>query len=179
MFCIAQPRELTIKSIGLLSPQYLPERFFLIVRTLVVLCRSEWGISLMDRYKPHIRAKAILPVSFSSVDEVLCFFLLQSDIRNSEYYQHLESLRLKQIPTLVVYGEKDKAIPKKDYQEFTRRLGADQRDLIIYSDPKGIVKHSERENWIKVLSFKTGGHFCYAKYSREVYQQLAKHCLQI
>ena len=176
---MAQPQELTVKSIGLFSPQYLPERFYVIVRSLVVFCQSKWGIKLMDTYKPHIRAKAILPVSFSSVDEVLCFFLLQSDIKNSEYYEYLENLRSKQIPTFVVYGQKDAVIPNKDFQEFTRRLGADRKDLMVYSDSKGSEKDSERENWIKVLSFKSGGHFCYAKYSQEVNRQLAKHCLQI
>ena len=133
----------------------------------------------MDRYKPHIRAKVILPVSFSDVDEVLCFFALQSQIKNSEYYQYLEELKAKQIPTLIVYGERDKAIPKHDFQEFTNRLGADSRDLTVYSDHNLVFKSSERENWIKVLSFRSGGHNCFAKYSEDINKQLAKHCLQL
>ena len=133
----------------------------------------------MDNFRPHLSARAILPVSFSSVDQVLCFFLLQSNIRNEEYYQYLENLRIKQMPTLVVYGERDKAIPRRDYEKFIKRLGADTNDMIRYSHFNTIEKESEVKNWIKVLSFERGGHFCYAKYSEEVNKQLAKHCLNI
>ena len=119
----------------------------------------------MDIIKPHLRFKGFAPMTYQSVDEVLYFLLVHSYIKNNEFHKKLEILKEKKIPTLVVYGEKDKLIIKSNFEELISRLGADRRDYIICSDNNTIEKHIERENWIKVLAIRSGGHFAYQRNS--------------
>ncbi|CAG2180028.1 unnamed protein product, partial [Oppiella nova] len=76
-----EPRDLTLRSVGIFSPQYLSDRFFLINKLLSNFSRNKFGIAFMDAIKAHELARGRSPLVFNSVDEVLYFVLVHSYIQ--------------------------------------------------------------------------------------------------
>ena len=172
-----------IKSIGLFCPQplWLSKYFFNLSQLFSLFTLHKVGIGFMDQIRPHLIAhKMGYPMSYANVDEVLLTVLIGSNgLDQHLLHQRLQYIKNNKIPTLVVYGQRDKLILKRNFQLLVQDLGADQKDFTIYSEDNKIEKHCEREEFVKVLSFKSGGHFCFAKYSEEVNKHLVKHCLQM
>ena len=125
----------------------------------------------MDAIKAHELARGRSPLVFNSVDEVLYFVLVHSYIQNNEFYEKLDILQTKRIPTLVVYGQSDKLVPKDNFERLVTRLGADPSDTTLYSDDilNTIPDHNK---WIKAVALKTGGHFGYNRFSQIVGKHL-------
>ncbi|CAG2103668.1 unnamed protein product [Medioppia subpectinata] len=151
----SEPRELTIRSLGIFSPQYLSDRFFEVNKLLSNFARNKFGIAFMDAIKPHMISKGRSPITFNSVDEVLYFVLVHSYVVNKEFYHKLDILKSMKIPTLVVYGENDKLVPKENFERFVERLGAKPTDRTIYAD-NTIESNSDHNNWVKVVTLKSG-----------------------
>ncbi|XP_054153582.1 uncharacterized protein LOC128952249 [Oppia nitens] len=172
------PQELTIRSIGIFSPQYLSDRFFKINKFFAIFTTNKLGIAVMDWLKPHELLKGRSPMTYNSVDEVLFFALVHSYIENTDYYKKLEVLKTMKLPTIVVYGESDKLVSKRNFEEFVERLGAQHKDFSIYSMDNQIEKDLNHiNNWIKVLNLKSGGHFAYQKFSQIVGKHLERDLL--
>ena len=164
-----------------MNPQYAGAKgqyFFDRCKKFSFLTKYRLGIAFMDLIKPHILMRNRYPMSYDSVDELLFFILVHSTIQTSKLHKSLELLQSLRIPTLYVYGEKDKLIKTEWYSEMAHRLGAEQKDVVIYSEDKQIEKVSECENWIKVLVLRGGGHFGFVKYNEEVCKHLIHNCLQ-
>ena len=142
------------------------------------LAKYKFWIALMDRIRPDILARDRFPLAFANVDEFLFFLIVHSTINISHLRQRLNFLKSNKLPTLFVYGEKDKLIKKEDYELFYQRLGADLNDVVIYSKDKILEKDAQTNNWIKVLNLREGGHFAYSNYTEEVAKHLEEQVLK-
>jgi pimeloyl-ACP methyl ester carboxylesterase len=129
----------------------------------------------MDALKPHLIAHKVgYPMSLANVDEVLLTVTISLFVEHEKLHQRLQQLKNKRIPTLVVYGERDKLVLKNSFNKLLEDLGVNQKDLNYFSADGTIEKTITNEDWIKVLIFRNGGHFAYAKYSDIVNNQINK-----
>ncbi len=123
--------------------------------------------------KPHLIAnKSGYSMSYANVDEFLLTVTLPLFAESEKLHQRLQELKNKKIPTLVVYGEKDKLVLKNNFNKLLQDLGVNQLDLNYFSADGTIEKTITNEDWIKVLIFRNGGHLAYAKYSDIVNNQI-------
>ena len=143
------------------------------------MTRSEFGIKLMDAIKPNLIAHRMgYPMSYENVDEVLLTVVFGANaLDRHKLHQRLEYLKNNQIKTLVVYGQRDKLIVKENFKRLIRDLGADKKDFVVYSKNDSIEREADPQSQVRVLSFRNGGHFAFAKYAEEVHKHLVKHCL--
>ncbi|CAG2103669.1 unnamed protein product [Medioppia subpectinata] len=138
----SKPEDLKIGSIGLFCPQplWVTKLFFRLSRNLAYFAENKIGIKLMDVLRPDLIAHRFgYPMRFESVDEVLMLWLF-SRLDPNNLHKRLEYLKNHKIPTLVVYGERDKLIQKS----------ANERDFVRFTDEN--TPQSRPQNDDKILS---------------------------
>jgi len=140
-----------------------------------MLAQYKLGIKIMDALKPHIIAhKAGYPMSYANVDEVILTAVLSIGVEQDKLHHRLKVLRDRKTPTVIVYGERDKLVLKSNFKQLLEDLGVNDKHLSYYFSDGSIDKASTDEDWIKVLIFRSGGHFAFAKYCDIVNDQIYK-----
>lgn len=119
----------------------------------------------MDALKPHLIAHKLgYPMTLANMDQFFLIVLMPLFAEREKLHHRLEVLRNNKIPTLVVYGERDKLILKSNFKRLLEDLGANEKHLNYYSTDGTIENNFTEEEWIKVMIFRSGGHFAFAKY---------------
>ena len=95
---------------------------------------------------------------------------------NTRLQGRLEILKQRKIPTLFVLGEKDNLLPKKKYFDLIKILGATDDHITFVDEPNVKSVRKISNDWIKVLDFKSGGHFCHIK-CHSIFNQEVKQFL--
>ena len=91
----------------------------------------------------------------------------------SNIKRRYERLAEKRIPTLFVMADKDNLFPKWKFEKTLEFMSANREELFTYIGLNGETEsESSAREWIQVLDFRFGGHFCFLKYS-EVFH---KYC---
>ncbi|XP_054169369.1 uncharacterized protein LOC128966544 [Oppia nitens] len=144
----SDPRNLVIKSLGLFCPQPLwhQKHYLNISKFLSNFAKTETRIKFLEVLKVHKYAhKFYYPIEYPNVDQLLFVSIYASGVNPDELHQRIKYLRKEKIPTLVVFGERDKTIHKKAVKQFVDELGVVDNDYIIYSDNKTLEKDSVRK----------------------------------
>ena len=129
----------------------------------------------MEWLRPDLIARGRIPYEFSNVDHFFYFLLVHRTIKVSDLHRRIEVLKNKRLPTLMVYGELDKLIHKENSERLYRRFGAELEDVVVYGEDGALERNSQRNNWIKVMNFRFGGHFAYDRHCEEVGKHIEEH----
>ncbi|KAL1428157.1 hypothetical protein MTO96_016957 [Rhipicephalus appendiculatus] len=76
----------------------------------------------------------------------------------------LESVALKQIPTLVAISENDRLLAYNVLMAVCTVLGASPKDLWRYGKEGQLLAAGAPESWLKVLSFEKGTHYPFVRH---------------
>ena len=82
-------------------------------------------------------------------------------------------LKENKIPTIFAFGQRDSLIPKETFYEFLNYLRANENSFKYYDSKGSLERHEANEDWIKVLVFRSGGHFAYLNFSEIVNEEIS------
>ncbi len=86
----------------------------------------------------------------------------------------LEFLAQKQIPTLFVMGEKDGLFSKDKFFNTLEIIGGNREECFTNIDIDGEYEsRAVTKDWIRVLNFRFGGHFCFKKCSKVFHKEFS------
>lgn len=74
---------------------------------------------------------------------------------------------------LVIFGDRDGLLPRNKFGMILDILGVEEKNFTIYDENDQLQQEGNFEDWIKVLNFKSGGHFCYLKYDEVFHRFVA------
>lgn len=91
------------------------------------------------------------------------------------YYARLRELSAKQIPTLVTFSSNDKICPADVSYGQIYELNASEWDFDIYEQYENIlVQSATDQSWIKVVDFRSAGHYMYNTHPDIVHSYIAE-----
>lgn len=92
--------------------------------------------------------------------------LLWNTVFNSRYEtvaERLFELHLRRVPTLFIYGEKDKLFKKEIFEEELRVMGANEDFFTIIDEDFEMMQEGKfQDDWLKVLLLRGGGHYAFS-----------------
>ena len=101
-----------------------------IFQTIAYFSRNRFGIKVFDKIRiDSIAHKLGSPMTYTDVNEVLLMNSFYCNgLEQNTLHKKLEFIRNK-IPILVVYGERDKLVLKKDFKQLTQDLGINEKNF--------------------------------------------------
>ena len=171
----SEQQQFNIKSLALFCPQplWLKPHYFAMNKPFALLSQNSFGIKLFEILKPHLIANKF---GYSMVYKDLNEFLLAANILSNNEENKLNAslkwLKESKTPTIFVYGQRDSLIPKQTFDRLLNDLGANQNSFKYYDSKGSLEKHQANEDWIKVLVFRSGGHFAYLNFSKIVNEEV-------
>ncbi|KAI1305774.1 hypothetical protein HDE_01133 [Halotydeus destructor] len=91
----------------------------------------------------------------------------------------LRQLRKENVPLLFVFSDNDRLIQKKMFYDMCEILEAKGDHIRRYDSDGKLLKDWKDESTFKVMSFESGGHYCFLKYAEEVNDAIGKLLAQV
>ncbi|CAG2113591.1 unnamed protein product [Medioppia subpectinata] len=135
----------------------------------VKVYQNKWGRTLFQIFgTAFLNITKTVTVKADNMNNVI---LSASTMRYSRFKQleeKLIKLRESKIPVLLVFSENDRLIEKEIFYEMAEILGANEDNISIYDENGCLEKDGSVDDTIKVVSFRSGGHYCFLKYTNVV-----------
>ncbi|CAG2180840.1 unnamed protein product, partial [Oppiella nova] len=135
----------------------------------VKVYQNKWGRTLFQIFgTAFLNLTKTVTVKADNMNNVI---LSASTMRYSKFKQLEERLiKLKEsnLPVLLVFSENDRLIEKEIFYEMATILGAKDENIAIYDENGSLEKDYTKDDTIKVVSFRSGGHYCFLKYTQVV-----------
>lgn len=110
-----------------------------------------------------------VPVKVDNMDNVMLSATVMRNSKCPRVSKQLEQLSQLGLPTLLVFSENDKLIEREIFYEMTRFMKLDPKNFDIFDNEGNIeISQSRKDDWIRVMVFKAGGHYAYSNYAKTV-----------
>lgn len=110
-----------------------------------------------------------VPVRVDNMDNVMLSATVMRNSRCQRVVSQLDQLSKLKLPTLLVFSENDKLIEKEIFYEMAQFMRLDPKTFDTF-DNEGEIERSQsrKDDWIRVMVFKAGGHYAYSNYAKTV-----------
>lgn len=154
--------------------------------------KPEWYTSFAANINTHPLGKKV----FKGLGGTKVFRGVRNDPRNAEnailacqtmhfagnkrMIDLLTRIRETRTPCLYLYSEKDKLIDTEIFHEMLAFLGADGSDVTSLSKDGDIMDEAVgRQDWLKVLSVRDGGHYAFRSCAQILDKEITKLLAQV
>lgn len=102
-----------------------------------------------------------------SNNDLAAWKILTENLSNyKNYHIRLKVLHSMKIPTLFIFCSNDKLYSPLIYYDQLYQLQVDNNDFDIYEQyENNLIQKSENNSWIKVVDFRSGGHYMHSTHS--------------
>lgn len=138
----------------------------------VRIYQHKLGRSLFGKLGPAFLTVVGVPVRVDNMDNVMLSATVMRNSRCHRVMDQLQRLAQLRMPTLLVFSENDKLIEKEIFYEMTQFMKLDRNNFNIYEGENEAqlskVQEPAKDDWVRVMVFKDGGHYTYSNYSKIV-----------
>jgi hypothetical protein len=113
-----------------------------------------------------------VPVKTDNVDNVLLSATTMYFSGIEKLPGYLSSVRENRVPLLYVFSENDRLVDTKVFYEMADMLGAEEDHFSRYTPQGSLDKPCRANDWMKIMAFKSGGHYAFLKHAPTVNQEI-------
>ncbi|XP_037505324.1 uncharacterized protein LOC119381623 [Rhipicephalus sanguineus] len=164
---VAEDRSIDVKSLALLTP--ITTRHFRGSRNSLLFnpavrwaTKSRRGARFMIFFFKAVTMLSMHPTMGRPYD---AFFAYHSSVGYDEHRveQQLRTIRHRKVPTLVILGDNDRLLSKKDNRKLLRRLGCESEGACLYDADGNLLRSRSCDDVVKAIELKDGSHYGFAR----------------
>lgn len=141
---------------------------------IVKMNLTPWGRKLYYAISKPILKMCGMPLDVNNLETIMFAGQAMFLARGHRLNKYLPALREKKTPTMFLFAEKDKLVDTKISYEMAEKLGAKKEQMDIYNGGELVQEGSSKSDseWLKVVNFRDGGHFAFAKNNEVVHHEV-------